>query len=127
MMGRVTVLAGLLVCLLIPGCRDRAETDASAAPASVTPPVTEPPLPSQSADICAAYATCCADYAQALVWQQLYEEEGLGATHDSCKAVAVLRDLPGGNEACARAFAEIERAIEPMDRLEGWATPDSCR
>lgn len=127
MTGRGTVLAGFLVCLLIPACRDMPVADAPAEPAPGASPAPPPPLPSQSADICAAYARCCGDYAQALVWQQLYEDEGLGSTRDSCLAVAGLQELPGGSDACDRAFTELRRAIGPMDRLEGWAAPDSCR
>lgn len=124
-MGRVTVLLGLMVLLLVPGCRDRGESAERAVDAATAPPPPEPPSP--PAGICAAYAACCSDYTRALAYQQLYEEEDRGATRDSCAAVAKLQDLPGGTVACERAFTDLRRAIAPMDRLEGWAAPDSCR
>ena len=75
---------------------------------------------------CAAYATCCADYARSLASLDGYEEEDPGASQDSCLAMSGMQELPGGAEACANALAVLKKAVGPMDTPDGWTVPSSC-
>ncbi len=124
---QATVLTAILIggIVAIGGVWSARGDRAASAGRPLEPLLPAPPPPPPTP--CAAYATCCADYNRALVWQQLYDQEALGATHDSCAAVAALDGHPGADEACERALIELRYAMEPMERLEGWATPESCR